>query len=176
MRFRELLLLFTLVFQTLVVCAQNTEPVAVLMNSHSYFDLSLEQSLDYEISVAYLPSQFQMEWTSSMALFTELEIKASGARELMDLLNLVSGFNFGGNVEGIVGLAVRGNWAHEGKALLLIEGLEMNENLFSTLQFGNHYPVTDIKGIEIIGNSGSAMYKGIAELPGTSWELILSLS
>ena len=33
-------------------------------------------------------------------------------------------------IEGIVGVGIRGNWGHEGKVLLLLDGLEVNENLY----------------------------------------------
>ncbi|MBK9026158.1 MAG: TonB-dependent receptor plug domain-containing protein [Saprospiraceae bacterium] len=66
-------------------------------------------------------------------------------------------------MEGVVGIGVRGNWGHEGKVLMLWDGLEMNEELYSTLQFGGHYPVSQIKRIEIIRGPGSAMYGGNAE-------------
>lgn len=78
----------------------------------------------------------------------------------MQVLQLIPGFDFGVDVEGIVGIGVRGNWAHEGKVLMLWDGLEMNEDLYSTLQFGGHYPVGQIKRIEIIRGPGSAIYGG----------------
>jgi outer membrane receptor for ferrienterochelin and colicin len=66
-------------------------------------------------------------------------------------------------VEGVVGLGMRGNWVHEGKVLLLLDGQEMNEIMFATTQFGNHFPVEQIKKIEIIRGPGSAIYGGFAE-------------
>src|SRR6185503_20212783 len=62
------------------------------------------------------------------------------------------------------GIGVRGNWGHEGKVLLLIDGQQMNETLYSTNQLGNHYPVDQIERIEIIRGPGSAIYGGYAEL------------
>ena len=81
----------------------------------------------------------------------------------MQVLQFIPGFDFGVDVEGVVGIGVRGNWGHEGKVLMLWDGLEMNEELYSTLQFGGHYPVSQIKRIEIIRGPGSAMYGGNAE-------------
>jgi len=138
----------------------NTDSLAPAQN---FYDMSLEDLMGIEVNVASVHALTLREAPGIITLITEEEIKSSGARDLTDLLKLVPGFDFGVDVEGVVGLAVRGNWAHEGKALLLIDGLEMNENLFSTLQFGNHYPISDIKKIEIIRGPGSAVYGGNAE-------------
>jgi outer membrane cobalamin receptor len=59
---------------------------------------------------------------------------------------------------------VRGNWGHEGKVLLLIDGQRANELLYSTTQFGGHYPADLIERVEIIRGPGSAVYGGFAEL------------
>jgi len=77
---------------------------------------------------------------------------------------MVPGLDFASDTQGVVGLGVRGNWGHDGKVLLLIDGLEMTEPLYGTLQFGNHYPVGDIDRIEIIRGPGSVLYGEFAEL------------
>ncbi|MBL7925061.1 MAG: TonB-dependent receptor plug domain-containing protein, partial [Bacteroidia bacterium] len=48
------------------------------------------------------------------------------------------------------------------KVVLFIDGQEMNESLYSTLQFGNHYPIDHIERIEIIRGPGSALHGGFA--------------
>jgi outer membrane cobalamin receptor len=92
------------------------------------------------------------------------EILASGARDLLEVLQFVPGFDFASDTQGVVGLGVRGNWGHDGKVLLLIDGQEMNEPLYGTLQFGGHYPIDDVLRIEIIRGPGSVVYGGYAEL------------
>lgn len=99
-----------------------------------------------------------------VTVVTREEILNSGARDLIDVLQLIPGFNFGVDVMGVVGVGMRGMWAHEGKVLLLIDGQEMNEDLFSNLEFGHHYSVNLIDKIEIIRGPGSAIYGGYAEL------------
>lgn len=123
----------------------------------------LEQLINSLIGVASIKPLSGRESPSIISLITEEEIKKSGARDLIDVLSLVPGFDFGMDVEGVVGLGMRGNWAHEGKILLLLDGQEMNENLFGTTQFGNHFAVDQIKKIEIIRGPGSAIYGGYAE-------------
>lgn len=123
----------------------------------------LEKLINSLISVASKKPLNTRESPSIVSLITEDDIKKSGARDLIDVLRLVPGVDFGLDVEGVVGIGMRGNWAHEGKVLLLLDGQEMNEILFATTQFGNHYPIDQIKKIEIIRGPGSAIYGGFAE-------------
>lgn len=97
-------------------------------------------------------------------MITAEEIKNLRSRDLIDVLNLVPGMNFGVDVQGVVGISSRGNWAHEGKILVLLDGQEMNEILFSSTQFGQRYDISQIEKIEIIRGPGSSIYGGYAEL------------
>jgi outer membrane cobalamin receptor len=99
-----------------------------------------------------------------ISVISEEEIKNSGARDLIDLLRLVPGLHFAHNYENAIGLAIRGNWAEEGKFLFLVDGNILNENSFGTLVFGMRIPISQIKRIEIIRGAGSAIYGGLAEL------------
>lgn len=132
-------------------------------NSSKFYDMSLEELMNIKVSVASIKPLTTRESPGILTIINEEEIRSLGFRDLMDLLNTIPGFDFGVDVEGIIGLGIRGNWAHEGKFLLLIDGQEMNENLFSSTQFGNHYPLENIKQIEIIRGPGSAIYGGFAE-------------
>lgn len=134
------------------------------MSSHlgGYDTLSLEDLMNIKITVASTTELTAKESPAIVSTITADDIKAMGANDLMDVLKLVPGFQFGVDVEGVVGLAVRGNWSHEGKVVLLYDGQELNEGLYSTLQFGNHYPVQNIERIEIIRGPGSSMYGGYA--------------
>ena len=132
-------------------------------DSTSFFNLSLEELLNVEISVASKKALTLRESPGIVTLITDDEIKNSGANDLIDVLSMVPGLHFGVDVEGAIGIGVRGNWGHEGKVLLLIDGQEMNEPLYSTLQFGQHYPIDQIKKIEIIRGPGSSVYGEHAE-------------
>ncbi|MCP4221128.1 MAG: TonB-dependent receptor plug domain-containing protein [bacterium] len=127
-------------------------------------DISLEDLLSIEVTVASKKATTIRESPGIITLITADEIKNSGARDLIDVLRMVPGFNFGVDVQNTVGVAVRGNWAHEGKVLLMIDNQEFNELAFATLQFGNHFPLDHIQRIEIIRGPGSAIYGGFAEL------------
>ncbi|MEM6766707.1 MAG: TonB-dependent receptor plug domain-containing protein [Bacteroidota bacterium] len=123
----------------------------------------LEKVLNSLVKVASQKSQKTRNSPGIVTLITEEEIKNSGARDLIDVLRMVPGFTFGTDEAGRVGVGLRGNWANEGKVLLLIDGQEMNDVYQSNLSFGNHYPVDLIKRIEVIRGPGTAIYGGFAE-------------
>lgn len=126
--------------------------------------LSLEELLDTELAVAAKSGRTIRESPGVVTLITREEILSSGARDLTDLLLRVPGVSFGLDVAGLVGIGFRGVWAHEGKVLLLVDGQEMNENLYSSTQWGHHIPAEHVERIEIIRGPGSAIYGGYAEM------------
>lgn len=128
------------------------------------YDLSLEELMKVQVTVASQKALTQRESPGILTVVTKEEIENSGARDLIDVLRLVPGIDFGMDVQGIVGITMRGVWGHEGKVLLMMDGQQLNELRYSTTQFGNHYPVDNIKRIEIIRGPGSAVYGGLAEL------------
>lgn len=126
--------------------------------------LSLADLLDTQVDVASKKPQTTRETPGIVSVITRDDILNSGARELLDVLTLVPGFAAGVDVEGVVDLGIRGQWGHEGKILLLIDGQPMNELLYSTIELANHYPLEAIDRIEVIRGPGSAIYGGYAEL------------
>jgi outer membrane cobalamin receptor len=129
-----------------------------------YYSMSLEDLMKVEITVASTKALTSRESPGIVTLITSEEIASSGARDLIDVLRLVPGFEFGVDVQGVVGIGMRGNWGHEGKILILWDGLEMNERSFATTPLGHRFPLEQIDRIEIIRGPGSAMYGGYAEL------------
>jgi outer membrane cobalamin receptor len=127
-------------------------------------DMSLESLVFASTRVATKVAKPLRETPGVVTVISRDEILSSGARDLIDVLQLVPGFTFGVDVEGVVGLGFRGAWGHEGKILMLIDGHDFNELLYSTLQFGHHYPIDQIQWIEIMRGPGSALYGGFAEL------------
>lgn len=126
--------------------------------------LTLEELMNLEMTVASKKGMSMRESPGIVTLVTKEEIQNSGARDLIDLLRLVAGIDFGMDVQGTIGASIRGNWGHDGKILMMIDGLSVNELAYSTTQFGNHYSVDQIEKIEIIRGPGSSIYGGNAEL------------
>lgn len=126
-------------------------------------DLSLESLLDTPVEVTR-DARSTRESASVLLVVTREEVLASGARDLLEVLQLVPGFTFHQDVEGVVGVAFRGLWGNEGKVLVMLDGQDINELLYSGTQFGHHVLVAQIERVEIIRGPGSALYGGSAEL------------
>ncbi len=128
-------------------------------------ELSVDEMLLYtQTSVAAKKPQTTRDAPGIVTIVTRDEIQTSGARDLIDVLRLVPGFFFALDVQGVVGFGMRGNFAHEGKILLLVDGQEMNEIDYSTMPLGHHFPIEHIQRVEVIRGPGSAIYGGYAEL------------
>jgi outer membrane cobalamin receptor len=99
-----------------------------------------------------------------VTVITREDIESSGARDLVDLLRMVPGLEFGIDVQNLVGLGIRGNWAFEGKVLVTVDGQMINETAFGTYVFAQRMLTGNIEKIEIVRGPGSAIYGGIAGL------------
>ncbi len=125
---------------------------------------SLEDLLNMPVDVASRVPKSRRTSPGVISTITREEIANSGARDLIDVLRLIPGIEFGVDILGTVGIGFRGNWGHEGKVLLIVDGHEMNELMYSNTEFGNHYFVDQIEQIDVIRGPGSAIYGGFAEL------------
>ncbi len=125
---------------------------------------SLKELLDTRVAVATQVAMSARETPGVVTVIRREELRALGARDLLEALRMVPGIDFGADTNGVVGIGVRTSWGHDGKVLLLIDGLEMNEPLYGTTQFGLHYPVGNVDRIEIIRGPGSVRFGGYAEL------------
>jgi outer membrane receptor protein involved in Fe transport len=76
----------------------------------------------------------------------------------------VPGFSLDTDVQSMVGLTFRGLQGQEGKVLLVVDGIEVNEPLYGSLPILNHIPAEAIEQVEIIRGPGSAMYGGSSGL------------
>lgn len=137
------------------------EDLMVLANK---LGISIDELLNMSMTTSSKTSFTPRETPGIVSIVTSEDIKTNGARDLIDILQTVPGFNFGYDVDGVIGISSRGNWGHEGKILVLVDGQEFNEGMYSTMQFGNHIPVDQIEKIEIIRGPGSSLYGGYAEL------------
>jgi outer membrane receptor for ferrienterochelin and colicin len=134
-----------------------------LMNLNAYTEESdLQKILNKNVAVSAQKLSAR-ETPGIISLITAEEIQNSGARDLIDVLRLVPGFEVMQDLQFVMGLGLRGSWANEGKVLVLLDGQQMNELLYQTVAVGNHFPVDAIERIEIIRGPGSATYGGSAE-------------
>ncbi|MGM0442457.1 MAG: TonB-dependent receptor plug domain-containing protein [Elusimicrobiota bacterium] len=152
-----------LLFSSLILGACLLFAGKQLLFSQTHADESLLFKELPKVTIASKKPMSVEETPGIVTVITEEDIKNSGASDLLEALRLlVPGFHFGNDVEGVVGVGVRGIWSHEGKVSLMIDGQEVNEEQFATTQYGNHYPVDNIKRIEIIRGAGSVIYGGYA--------------
>ena len=123
----------------------------------------LQKQLNQSTKVASGVSLTTRETPGILSVITNEEIQNSGARDLSDVLRLVPGFDIAQDLQFVQSFALRGNWANEGKVLVLLDGQQMNELLYQTTPLGNRFAVELIERIEIIRGPGSAIYGGSAE-------------
>ncbi len=149
-----------LIFNITSVISQETQP-----NEYNKLaKMTLEELMNIPVTITSEQNKTVRESSAIVTVITKEEIKNSGAIDLADILRMIPGIYFGLDVCGVISMGIRGNWAHEGKVMLLWDGKEMNDLLYGNLQFGNHYPIEHIERIEIIRGPGSVIYGGSAEL------------
>lgn len=137
------------------------EDLSEMRSRHAESDL--EKNINMPVEAASRKPLALRRSPSVVTVITADMIERSGARDLMDVLVLVPGLEFNVDVEGVVALSFRGLWSNEGNISLRIDGQEMNEIAYASLQFGNHYALSRIKKVEVLRGPGSAIYGGCAE-------------
>lgn len=155
---------FIFVLAWLILCSGSFGHAEPPEPSGDLIDLPLEQLMEMDVAVASGKSSTIREAPGIVSVVTAEEIRSSGARDLIEILQMVPGIQFGIDSGGVISIGIRGLWAAEGKALLLWDGHELNELMYATIQLGNHYPVDQIERVEIVRGPGSALYGGFAEL------------
>jgi outer membrane receptor for ferrienterochelin and colicin len=160
MRFRFSLALCVLGFVSYPLKSQDLDS---LLNLNAFTEESdLQKMLNKNVSVSsrHLTSR---ETPGIISVVTAEEIQNSGARDMIDVLRLVPGFDISQDLQFVMGLSLRGSWANEGKVLVLMDGQPFNDLLYQSVAVGNRFPVDAIERIEIIRGPGSARYGGSAE-------------
>jgi outer membrane cobalamin receptor len=151
-------------FLLIPVCKTTAQDLDSLLNLNAFTEESeLQKQLNKATKVASGKALSTRETPGILSVISAEEIANSGARDLIDVLRLVPGFDVAQDVNFITGLSMRGNWAHEGKVLILLNGFQMNDLLYQNVALANHFPIDFIERIEIIRGPGSALYGGSAE-------------
>ncbi len=143
--------LMSLDFETILALAQK-------------LGISIDELLNQSLSVASLNESSPRNSPGIVSVITAEQIQKTGARDLSEVLRSVPGIYFGYDVDGAIAISMRGIWGHEGKILLLIDEMELNEGMYSTIPLMKHITADQISKIEIIRGPGSALYGGYSEL------------
>jgi outer membrane cobalamin receptor len=136
----------------------------------SWFELPMVGLLDSDssrellVEIASKRGESLREAPAIVSVITRQDIERYGGKDLADILRMVPGFDFAVDVNGLFSIGMRGAWAHEGKALLMINGIGVNDLAFGNLNFFGSYPAYMVERIEIIRGPGSVLYGGFAEV------------
>lgn len=130
------------------------------------FDLDLDALSKVEIKsdITSIKAKSIREQPGIVSVITAQDIQETGARDLSAVLMLVPGFSLDTDVQSMVGLTFRGLQGQEGKVLLVVDGIEINEPTYGSLPILYLIPAESIKQVEIIRGPGSAAYGGMAGL------------
>ncbi|HET9594765.1 MAG TPA: TonB-dependent receptor [Anaeromyxobacteraceae bacterium] len=123
----------------------------------------LDEQLKAETSVASVKARSIRETPGIVSVIGRDEFLATGARNLFDVLAMVPGFQIGGEIGNTTGLGFRGMWGSEGKVLVLVDGLPVNDLLGGGVQ-ADAIPLEQVQSVEVVRGPGSALYGGFAEL------------
>jgi outer membrane receptor protein involved in Fe transport len=115
-------------------------------------------------SLAAFEERDSREVPGSLIIITEEEIAAMNAKDLMDVLLMTSSIALGRDVEDGIGIALRGNWAQEGKVLVMINGVPVNDLDYGTYNLGGRVSLNMVSRVEITMGPGSVKYGGTAAL------------
>src|SRR5688572_19420697 len=103
---------FVFLLFPLVTAAQDLDS---LMNMSAYTaESDLQKVLNQNLTVSSAKALTTRETPGIISLVTAEEIQNSGARDLIDVLRLVPGFEIGQDLQFVLGIGLRGSWANEG--------------------------------------------------------------
>ena len=120
------------------------------------FDLELEQLLEIKVNVASGSRSLSLaESPGIVSVLTREQLLKSGVKDLAGALKKIPGIGHAVNSYGVIGgLSVRGLAGFDGKVLVLLDGIELNERAYGTVYLGNRIPVELIERIEVIRGPG----------------------
>lgn len=97
-------------------------------------------------------------------VITSEDIRNAHCRDLEEALMLVPSFSLGRDVDDVTGFGIRGQWAHEGKCLFLLNGMPLNESSYGIFGMGMRMPLDNVSRIEVLVGPGSVMHGGFAAM------------
>ncbi|SFF16601.1 Outer membrane receptor for ferrienterochelin and colicins [Thermoflexibacter ruber] len=161
---RYYLLLVFFVCKSLFLQAQDSTQIIFKPDVQELLNAKVEVNQEQTISTGSFKTTALREAAGIVSVITADMIKNSGARDIVELLRFAPGIDFGMDPDGTTSVTVRGNYAMEGKLLVLVDGVQMNEVAYGGFFFYPRVPLENIDRIEIIRGPGSAIYGGFAAL------------
>lgn len=139
--------------------AQANERIAGVDIDH-YFDMSMEELMSVEISIATGTPQLQQFAPSVTSLVTAADIKEKGATTLQEALEGVPGLHVGLSEVRLAPIySIRGiHTTFNPQVLFMINGIPFSLELYGSLGSLPVVPVMSIARIEVIRGPGSAVY------------------
>ncbi len=127
----------------------------------SVYAMSLEELMNTKVSIATKSDQPLSETPSIVSVITSEDIKNMGARELVDVLQTLPGFELTRRFTGEIGIGVRGvkDSRNTSKLLIMINGVPYNQLFYgNSIIDGYDINLDAVERIEIIRGPGSALY------------------
>ena len=104
--------------------------------------LTLQDLLNMETSVTTKSAARTLRETPGIiSVITREELTRLGVRDLLDVIQLVPGFDVGVDTFGGLFMGARGIWTAEGKVLVLFDGHPAHDLGYGMVPLGNHFPM-----------------------------------
>lgn len=145
-------------------CGFSFNAFALPHSSDDLFDLTLNELLEIRVGITSNRPSATRDHPGVVSLINSDQIRVSGARDLKDILKLVPGFWIQGDANAIQTLSFRGIYGYDGKILVLLDDIELNDLQFGGVILNNHFPADMIHSVEVVRGPGSVVYGGTAEL------------
>ncbi len=169
-----LIILFFISSVTTVIADVESSPVDInedpyidlseseISNDEDLIDFSLEDLMDIQIGTSALTKTTKRKSPSTITTITQEDIRRSGARSLMDVLDIyVPNFMWIHDADGQYrNMGLRGSISfRDNKYLLLVNGRCMNEKTdFGVFSERDLPMMTDIHHIDVVRGPGSTLY------------------
>ncbi|WP_101759582.1 TonB-dependent siderophore receptor [Oceanicoccus sp. KOV_DT_Chl] len=134
--------------------------VATGQAEEDLFDLSLQELLQVEVTIASRTSQPFLNTSAAVTVINQDQIQNSGFTQLPDILRLVPGLHVGRADSNKWWVSIRGfGNRFNGKLQVMIDGRNIFTPLFSGTYWEHHVPpLKDIEKIEVIRGPGGASW------------------
>ena len=120
----------------------------------SMLDLSLEELMQIEVDTASRRPSSWREQPGVVSVFSADDMVAMGARSLLDVVQRIPGTSLGLDGRNSIGLLMRGNWTLEGKILVLLNDMPLNELLYGAWSPLPYIPVNQLERVEVLRGPG----------------------